>query len=79
MRILRVEINDSIYEHILFFLKSLPSNLINISYENESRNKQTEKSMKNQIQELFSAQKIKIFQDIKDPIAWQKGMRDEWE
>ena len=78
MRTLRVEVSDSIYEHIIFFLKSLPKNLINISDEKESK-LYTEKSTKKQVEELFSTYNIKAFQEIKDPLAWQKGIRDEWE
>jgi len=33
MRTLKIEVSNSIYEHIIFFLQSLPKNLINISYE----------------------------------------------
>ena len=33
MQPLRIEVSNSIYEHILFFLQNLPKNLINISHE----------------------------------------------
>ena len=33
MQTLRIEVSNSIYEHILFFLQNLPKNLINISHE----------------------------------------------
>ncbi|MBU1669206.1 hypothetical protein KKC13_12375 [bacterium] len=78
MRTLRVEVSDTIYEHIIFFLKSLPKNLINISDDREHK-VDNKNSIKNQVEELFSTYKINSFQDIKDPIAWQKSMRDEWE
>ncbi|HIP26904.1 MAG TPA: hypothetical protein EYG80_04540 [Flavobacteriaceae bacterium] len=35
MQTLKIEVSNSIYEHIIFFLQSLPKNLINISYEIE--------------------------------------------
>jgi len=35
MRTLTIDISDSIYEHIMFFLKNLPSNLIKISVKEE--------------------------------------------
>jgi len=78
MRTLRVEVSDTIYEHIIFFLKSLPKNLINISDDREHK-VNNKNSIKNQVEELFSAHNIKAFQDIKDPVVWQKSMRDEWE
>ena len=35
MHTIRIDINNSIYEHIMFFLKNLPSNLVNIHLEKE--------------------------------------------
>jgi hypothetical protein len=35
MQTLKIEVSNSIYEHIIFFLQSLPKNLINISHETE--------------------------------------------
>jgi len=35
MQALKIEVSNSIYEHIIFFLQSLPKNLINISHEIE--------------------------------------------
>ena len=79
MQTLKIEISNSIYEHILFFLQSLPKNLINISYETEVVNHQP-KSLKSEIQELFNKNyNIQAFKTIKDPVEWQKSIRDEWE
>jgi hypothetical protein len=78
MRTLRVEVSDTIYEHIIFFLKSLPKNLIHI-FDDKEIKVYDKNSIKSQVEELFLAYNIKAFQDIKDPIAWQKSMRDEWE
>ena len=79
MQILRLEVNNSIYEHIIFFLQSLPKNLINISHETKTTPYQ-KKSLKNEIDKLFSENShIKAFQEIKDPVEWQKSIRDEWE
>ena len=36
MQTLKLEVNNSIYEHIIFFLQNLPKNLINISYETKT-------------------------------------------
>lgn len=38
MQTLKIEVSNSIYEHILFFLQNLPKNLINISHETKSTN-----------------------------------------
>ena len=79
MRTLRIDVSDSIYEHIIFFLKSLPSNLINISYEKELK-KHKQSSTKEQVEELFKTHStVNPFQSIDDPVTWQKNIRDEWE
>ena len=35
-------------------------------------------SIKNQMEELFKNSNINTFKEIKDPVSWQKSMRDEW-
>lgn len=79
MRTLRIDVSDTIYEHIIFFLKSLPKNLIHISTEEEAHNHQHHNSTKSQVEKLFDEHNIKAFQNIQDPVAWQKSIRDEWE
>lgn len=79
MRTLRIDVSDTIYDHIIFFLKSLPKNLIHISNEEETQNHSMNNSTKSQVEKLFSTHNIKAFQDIQDPVAWQKSIRDEWE
>ena len=79
MRTLRIDVSDSIYEHIIFFLKSLPSNLINISDEKE-KSVYNQNSTKQQIEELFKKNTtVSPFKTIENPVEWQKSMRDEWE
>jgi len=78
MQTLKIEVSNSIYEHIIFFLQSLPKNLINISYENKIDNS-SQNTIKNQMDELFKSSKVQAFSDIKDPVEWQKSIRDEWE
>ena len=78
MQTLKIEVSNSIYEHIIFFLQSLPKNLINISYE-ENTNNTSKDSIKNQMEELFRTSNIQAFKELKDPVSWQKSMRDEWE
>ena len=78
MKTIKIEINDSIYEHILFFLKNLPKNLIKISYEKEPQNNE-DKHLKEELKDVFSAYNIEAFSEMKDPVSWQKGIRDEWE
>ncbi len=70
MKTINLQINDSIYEHILFFLQNLPKDMITISKDIDTKDK---------ITKLFEENNIDAFKDIKDPISWQKSMRDEWE
>ena len=69
MHKITININQSIYEHIMFFLKSLPKNLIQIESEIEVK-KQPKKTSTS---EAFGILKGKI----KDPISWQKELRDK--
>ena len=78
MQTLKIEVSNSIYEHIIFFLQSLPKNFISISHEHKIHNHSTN-SVKSQMEELFKSSNITAFKEIKDPISWQKSMRDEWE
>ena len=78
MQTLKIEISNSIYEHIIFFLQSLPKNLINISYENNTNNS-SKASIKDEVEKLFKTSNVQAFKEIKDPISWQKSMRDDWE
>jgi len=77
MQTLKIEVSNSIYKHIIFFLQSLPKNLINISHEKRIEIT-PEISIKNQMEELFENSKVNSFKEIKDPVSWQKSMRNEW-
>lgn len=66
MHQITININQSIYEHIMFFLKNLPKNLIDIQSETKVKNLST--SMK-----AFGILKGRI----KDPVQWQKDIREE--
>jgi hypothetical protein len=62
-----ININPSISEHIMFFLKNLPKNLVNI----ESN---TEISLSTHISEKAFG----ILKDrVKDPVQWQREIREE--
>jgi hypothetical protein len=76
MKTIKIDINDSVYEHILFFLKSLPSNLVKIQ---EVNSKESKIDTKKKIEEIFSKNDIVAFKDIEDPVKWQRELRDEWE
>jgi len=62
-----ININPSISEHIMFFLKNLPKNLVNIEYKTEiSLPSHTSKK-------VFGILRGKI----KDPMQWQRETREE--
>ena len=78
MKTLNIEVNDSVYEHILFFLQNLPKDMVKISKQIEP-NQIVKLSTKEKVEELFKTKDIEPFKDIEDPIAWQKSMRDDHE
>ncbi len=76
---MKIEVSNSIYEHILFFLQNLPKILLPYLMRHLTYTPQ-EKSIKDEIKELFATHSnIKPFQEIKNPIDWQRSIRDEWE
>jgi hypothetical protein len=78
MKTLNIEVNDSVYEHILFFLQNLPKDMVKISKQIEPK-QNAKLSTKEKVEELFKTKNVEAFRDIKDPLAWQKSVRDEWE
>ena len=72
-----LEINSSIYEHIMFFLENLPKNLVNIKQERESKiKKPIEKSIVSKMKNLQGVGK-ELYQDI-DSDIYIKELRSEW-
>jgi len=72
-----LEINSSIYEHIMFFLENLPKNLVNIKQEREIKiKKPIEKSTVSKMKNLQGVGK-ELYQDI-DSDIYIKELRSEW-
>ena len=63
-----INVNPSIKEYIMFFLKNLPKNLVSIEIQEENTPHKTS-------QKAFGILKGKI----KDPIKWQDSLREESE
>lgn len=61
MRQITININQSIYEHIMFFLQSLPKNLIDIQSEKQVPN---DTQTKNKIQFGLKKGKVTYVNDI---------------
>ena len=72
-----LEINNSIYEHIMFFLENLPKNLVNIKQEVQSKTDNPKKE--SSITKMKNLQGVgkELYQDI-DSDAYIKELRSEW-
>ena len=67
MQQITINVNPSIYEHIMFFLQNLPKNLVNIQAQNEPS-----------ILPKTSTKAFGLLQGkIKDPVQWQRDIREE--
>jgi hypothetical protein len=67
MQQITINVNPSIYEHIMFFLQNLPKNLVDIQF-------QTETSLSHKP----STKAFGILNGkIKDPLEWQREIREE--
>jgi len=75
MHTITLQVKDSMYEHFLYLLKNLNPKEITVLDEKVS---DTPNSFKEDISKLFQEANISAFQDIDDPVAWQREQRDEW-
>jgi len=67
MQQITINVNPSIYEHIMFFLQNLPKNLVDIQSPNKAS------IPKEPSTKAFGLLKGKI----KDPVQWQREIREE--
>ena len=74
MHTVKLEIEDDIYQNIMFLLNNL--NLKGLEIKEEKIENST--NTKQKIQQLFKAKKINVFASIDNPLAWQDQQRDEW-
>jgi len=68
-----INVNQSIYEHIMFFLKNLPKNLIDIQSEKQNKNLSVSLSKPISSSDAFGI----LNGRIKDPMQWQRDIRRE--
>jgi len=79
MQTLRIEVNSSIHDHVMFFLENLPKNLIRISHETP-KEAHEKNPIRDQVADLMARNHhLHPFDAIDDPVAWQHKVRDEWE
>ena len=71
MQQITININPSIYEHIMFFLQNLPKNLVDIQTQN-SKQISSKTSISSKAFGLLNGK-------IKDPVEWQRAIREESE
>ena len=82
MQKITLEINNSIYDYIMFFLENIPKNLLNIKEEikvkkqNHLIDKRYDKNSISKIRDLQGIGK-ELYQGI-DSDRYIKELRDEW-
>jgi len=74
MHTIRLNINNSIYEHIMFFLKNLPKNMVNIEIETNN-----EKSVEtNNLKGVFQSYADPKKQRLEDE-AWKNHVLEKYQ
>ena len=68
MHTIKLNVQDSIYSHIMFLLNSLNQKELEIIEDKVVKTESLD----------FSEYKVDAFRDIKDPVKWQQEIRDEW-
>lgn len=64
MHRLVIDVNENVLDKIIYFLNNLPKKDVKIVEDNIID---------------FSQFKVNAFKEIKDPVAWQQQIRDEWD
>ncbi|MFA7570211.1 MAG: hypothetical protein WCY75_03055 [Sulfurimonadaceae bacterium] len=71
MHTIKLNVGDSIYNHLMFLLKNLKTNELEIIEDKENTTSQEEID--------FSKYKIEGFKNINDSLQWQNNIRNEWD
>lgn len=74
MHNINLEVDDNIYQNIMFLLNNL--NLTGLKIKEDNITSDKSKLQENNID--FSNYKVNSFKDIKDPVEWQRDTREEW-
>ena len=74
MHRLVIDVNENVLDKIIYFLNNLPKKDVKVVEDNVLE----EKNIKDNIID-FSLFKVDAFKEIKDPVAWQQQIRDEWD
>ncbi|MGD9554718.1 MAG: hypothetical protein AB7D96_00365 [Arcobacteraceae bacterium] len=71
MHTIKLNVGDGIYNHLMFLLKNLKTNELEIIEDKENTTSQEEID--------FSKYKIEGFKNINDSLQWQNNIRNEWD
>ncbi len=71
MHMIKLNIQDNIYEHVIFLLKSLDSKGLSIT-EYKTDNKNSKYDILEKSAGILTGQNI-------DPLKWQEEIRSEWD
>jgi len=72
MKTIKLKVNESAYEHLMFLLRNLGSADVQVVEEYDKDTSDTLKPID------FSKFKIDSFKKIIDPVQWQQDLRNEW-
>ncbi len=78
MQRVTLDIQDNMYEHIMYLLQHLEKGKVKI-VSKEKIDSKKKKSLKNDLKKLINQNKMEVFKDLKDPVQWQREQRDEWQ
>lgn len=73
MHTIKLNVGDNLYTHLMFLLKNLNTNEIQIIEDVAKEQDKTTSSID------MSHYKIEAFKSIKDPLEWQQDIRSEWD
>lgn len=74
MHRLVLDVNDSVMDKIVYFLSHLPKKDVKIVKDEVINTQKLASAIID-----FSKYDVEAFQDIDDPVAWQKDQRSEWD
>ena len=75
MHTVKINIDDSIYNHVMFLLQNLNYKGLEIVEEKKIDSGQNTKDL---VMELFKSKKMEFFKKIDDPLEWQRSQRNQW-
>jgi hypothetical protein len=74
MHRLVIDVNENVLDKIIYFLQNLPKKDVKVVEDHVLQEKSTKDNCID-----FSQFKVDAFKEIKDPVAWQRQVRDEWD